>query len=161
MAGMLLLLTVPWSLPARTMHKEVSGTCTAVWLTRWDVLQRRPVSEVCLSYMCIVFCFAVDDTGHPSVQHKPLAKGPYTQTSLAKVFDDPAMRPRVFCPNTVNKQHFALMTRDIEGNVVSNSRPCSIGACLVAPSCTCTASGPQRSAAPTRPARRRGGVALG
>ena len=63
-------------------------------------------------------CSAVDDLGHPSVQHKPLAKGEHTQTSLAKAWDEPGMSPRVFAPD-LNKPRYGLQTRDIEGNVVS------------------------------------------
>lgn len=41
------------------------------------------------------------------------------QASLAKVFDDPAMRPKVLIAPTTNRPNLALNTRDIEGAVVS------------------------------------------
>lgn len=41
------------------------------------------------------------------------------QASLAKVFDDPAMRPKVLIVSTTNRPDLALNTRDIEGAVVS------------------------------------------
>ncbi|GFR51703.1 hypothetical protein Agub_g14148 [Astrephomene gubernaculifera] len=61
---------------------------------------------------------AEDDVGRPVLQHKPLAKGEFTQLSLAKVFeDDPGMRPKVFAHPTVNKISYGLMSRDVEGAV--------------------------------------------
>ncbi|EFJ40521.1 hypothetical protein VOLCADRAFT_119963 [Volvox carteri f. nagariensis] len=57
-----------------------------------------------------------DDVGRSVLQHKPLAKGEFTQLSLAKVFDDdPGMRPKVFTPLTVNKISYGLLSRDIDG----------------------------------------------
>ncbi|KAG2489286.1 hypothetical protein HYH03_012306 [Edaphochlamys debaryana] len=58
-----------------------------------------------------------DDVGKPVLQHRPLAKGEHTQASLAKVWDDPAQRPKQFLSNDVNKVSYALMSRDIEGAV--------------------------------------------
>ncbi|MEW5301664.1 MAG: hypothetical protein WDW36_004510 [Sanguina aurantia] len=60
---------------------------------------------------------AVDDVGHSVIQHKPLVKGEFFQASLAKVFDDPAMRPKVLIAPTTNRPNLALNTRDIEGAV--------------------------------------------
>lgn len=57
--------------------------------------------------------------GRPVLQHRPLAKGEHTQLSLAKQFDDPGMRPKVFVPETVNKVSYGLMSRDVEGAAVS------------------------------------------
>ena len=59
-----------------------------------------------------------DDVGRPVVQHKPLWKGEHEQASLAKVFDDPAMRPKVMCKEPINKPHSSLVTSDIWGATV-------------------------------------------
>ena len=52
------------------------------------------------------------------MQHKLLWKGEYEQASLAKVFDDPAMRPKPMGREPVNKPHTSLMTTDIWGAMV-------------------------------------------
>lgn len=58
---------------------------------------------------------AGDDLGRSVVQHKPLWKGEHEQASLAKVFDDPAMRPKQMGREPRNKPHSSLMTEDIFG----------------------------------------------
>ena len=49
------------------------------------------------------------------MQHKPLWKGEHEQASLAKVFDDPSMRPKQMGREPRNKPHSSLMTEDIWG----------------------------------------------
>eukprot|EP00798_Chlamydomonas_sp_ICE-L_P009434 gene9434-4066_t len=60
----------------------------------------------------------LNDLGRSVVQHKPLHKGENTQTSLAKTFDDPAMRPKVFHAPVVcvsRPPQPSLNIKDIEG----------------------------------------------
>ena len=70
---------------------------------------------------------AGDDLGRSNVQHMPLWKGEYEQASLAKVFDDPAMRPKPMGREPINKPQYSLMSSDIwgakVGDVAGISRP--------------------------------------
>jgi hypothetical protein len=53
--------------------------------------------------------------GKAACLHKPLYKGEHAQKSLAKVFQDPGMRPKVFVKEPVNHPQFSLISKDIGG----------------------------------------------
>ncbi|GAX79866.1 hypothetical protein CEUSTIGMA_g7306.t1 [Chlamydomonas eustigma] len=72
---------------------------------------------------CSYYSNRVDDLGRSTVQHKPLYKGEHTQDTLAKVFNDPSMRPKISGPvgrEPYNKTLTSLITTDIWG---ASSKP--------------------------------------